>query len=77
MSYGIRDFGLVNRFLYRIFIVIKKGSEDLVQQKLQDKIGNIHKTQKEQKFKCDLAEQNPVIGQTVANSIVNIITDVL
>ena len=46
MSYGIRDFGLINRLLNRILIVIKKGSEDLVQNKLQDKIGNINQNQK-------------------------------
>lgn len=77
MSYGIGDPGLVNRFLYRILIFIKKSSEDLVQDKFQDKICYINKRQKKQKLQKDLPEQNPVIRQTVPNSIVNIITDVL
>ena len=46
MSYGIGDPGLVNRFLYRILIFIKKSSEDLVQDKFQDKICYINQRQK-------------------------------
>ena len=77
MSYRIGDPGLVNRFLYRILIFIKKSSEDLVQDKFQDKICYINQRQKKQKLQNNLPEQNPVIGQTVPNSIVNMIADVL